>query len=104
MPEGLDGGAVAATESCIAVGTLPRRSGETTVLLCEESADAQREPAGHMLAFDGILDTPSRMLSVCTVPDDILLEVAVSQLRTRVRIWTNDDRQPDAITILPSPA
>jgi hypothetical protein len=98
IPESMSRGLVAATPTCIAIGTLSEHDGATRVTL---DGDFEPEAQGNPV-FDGVLDTPSRKLAVCSVFDDVVLEVVVATERTRVRIWVNDQVEPSAVSIVVS--
>lgn len=100
IPETMDGRLVAATPTCVAVGTLSEQDGDTSLSLSDEAA-----PFGFVAApvFEGVLRTPSRVLSVCSVPDDVLLEMTVPSDQTRVRIYANDATEPDSISVVVVP-
>jgi hypothetical protein len=51
------------------------------------------------LVFDDTLETPSRAIQVATVHADILARIQVSNVKTRVRIWANEEREPSEIAI-----
>ena len=61
IPESMRGSAIAFTSTCIAIGTLSETAGSTRVAL-DNASSAQ--PNGT-IAFDGVLDTPSRTLAAC---------------------------------------
>lgn len=84
-----------ATSSCIAVGCYPEQDGETEVVLGKSE---EVVPVDH-LAFDGNLETPNRAVIVSTVEGNTILERAVSEVRTRVRIWVSHPRWPEKVVI-----
>lgn len=98
-PDSMNEASVVATPSCIAVGTLCEQDGETHISL---SDDASSLAGGLSSVFDGMLDTPTRTLSVCTVLNQALLRLDVGAERTRVQVWTNRDWEPDEIHVLVS--
>lgn len=96
IPESMGGRSIVATPSCVAVGTLCEIDGATIVSLADEvSAGAVSEPA-----FDDFVDTPSRELSVFSIQNESLATLQVTGVKTRVRIWTNDDSEPDRVEIV----
>ena len=100
VPETLAGHLVAATGTCIAIGTLSEHDGTTRVTL-----DGDANPAPHDTpVFDGLLETPGLELAVCTVLDDVVLAATVPTQRTWVRVWANDQTEPSEIRILHSAA
>jgi hypothetical protein len=84
-----------ATPSCIAVGCLMYQDGDTEVSL---GLAGEINPGGHPI-FDGLLETPNRMVNVETAEGELVLQAGVPTESTRVRIWTNAPREPDKIAI-----
>lgn len=97
VPESMSNALVAATPSCIAVGTLSEYDGETQVSLSDESSP---DKLGLSLVFDGVLETPTRKLSVCSVLDETLVTLDVPTEASRVQIWANDDKEPNEIDVV----
>ena len=96
IPESMGASLVAATSTCIAIGTLSEHDGTTQVTL-----DGNPDPTPHgPPVFDGLLETPSRELTVNTVLDEVVLRVALSTQQTRVLIWANDGAEPSEIRIV----
>lgn len=96
VPDAMRGKLVAATSSCIAIGTLSEHDGETSIFLSDEG-----RPSGmDNPVFEGTLYTPSRVISVCSTLGVILLEMPVISDRIRVQIWANDAIEPDTIEIV----
>lgn len=95
LPEDIVGRLVSSTSTCVAVGTLSEVDGETTITLTDaiESVDTSLK-----LAFDGVLATPKGEVSVCNVRNEQLLTMTSSP-KTYVRIYVNDDREPDQIVV-----
>jgi hypothetical protein len=85
---------VAATTSCVAVGTLNEADGATRLRLVEALGDIP-----PILAFEGILQTPNRVLSIRNVLGKTYLEQPVSKI-TNVQIWVNHQSEPDEICVL----
>jgi hypothetical protein len=52
-----------------------------------------------MPAFDGPLETPSRLVVIWTVEGKIVLKASVQDTHTRIRIWVNHPREPDRVII-----
>ena len=96
IPETMAGRLVAATSTRVAVGTQYAYDGETSITLSDESVDAM----DGTLAFDGVLETPSRKMTICTVLNEVLLEMNVPTDLTRVQIWTNHPSEPDTIAVV----
>jgi hypothetical protein len=84
------------TRSCIIVGSLAFMDGETYLVASTSVADVQpTEPA-----FDGMLDTPSRVVEISTSERQVLLRCAVAALVTRVRVWTDRPSEPENILVV----
>lgn len=62
-------------------------------------SDGGGPPAHGALVFDGVLETPGLTLAVCSVLDEVVLELAAATARTRVRIWANHESEPSEIDI-----
>jgi len=95
LPDQITAGLVAATDSCIAVGTLASSDGETTVTLTDDLGGLE---TGDMV-FDGVLSTPNHELSVCDVRNEKLITLRIQQACTRVRIFANDPSEHDQTLI-----
>jgi hypothetical protein len=95
LPDQLTADLVAASDSCLAIGTLAAADGETRITLAD---DLDGIEVGD-LVFDGVLSTPNHELSVCNVNNEKLLTVPVSRTSTSVKVFANDLREPDQIVI-----
>lgn len=96
IPEHMKSGLVAATSSCIAVGTLAEHDGDTLILLSNEA------PPAHMqgrCVYIGQLSTPSRTLSICAVSGEEYLRIDTNSFSPRVYVWANDANEPDEIYV-----
>ena len=87
--------AVAATRGCVVVGCMPDCDGPTEITMGQTSAI---KSDGHFI-FDGMIDTPNRIVAVWTVEWRKLLEASVPATRTRVRVWVNRLIVPDEVII-----
>lgn len=96
LPDQITEDLVAATSSCIAVGTLSEVDGETTIVL----TDILDQGEAIDLVFFGALSTPNLELSVCDVNNEKLLTIPVLQSSTAVKIFVNDSAEPDLIVIV----
>jgi hypothetical protein len=97
VPDSLNRGLVAATNSSVAVGTLCEFDGDTLISLSDERP---RDLPAERPVFDNVIRTPSQRLSVCSVLDEALLVLDLPTTVTRVRIWANDHREPSRIWIV----
>lgn len=102
VPAAMDGGLVAATPSCVAVGTFSEHDGTTRITLTDE---ASRDMSGASnLVFDGFIETPSRLVAVCSILDDAILKLPVDSQLTRVQVWANHSSEPSEICVCVGPA
>jgi hypothetical protein len=69
--------------------------GETTLLI---GLAVEVDP-GYPAVLDIVLETPSRTVSVTTVEGEILLSGSIGVRSTRVRVWSNREREPDEVRI-----
>lgn len=70
--------------------------GETEFILSDSTDDAPKADP----AFDGVLDTPSKVVEVSTSEREILLYRKVPSHFTRVRIWTDHPTEPEHILVV----
>jgi hypothetical protein len=95
IPKSMEGGIIASTSSCIAVGCRAEIDGETEIVLGSVSeVDPDDEPI-----FQGHLKTPSYKIAVQTALDETILEMPVRDRQTAVRVWVNNRREPDKVII-----
>lgn len=97
VPETMSNQLVAFSTSCVAVGTLSEYDGETQISLSDKINESS---SCKILAFDGNLETPSKMISICTVLDEPLIEHQVSKKLTRIKIYVNDRTEPNKIRVI----
>jgi hypothetical protein len=90
---------IAATGSCVAIGTQPAVDGPTTVLLTDEQA-TDTPPPGRTLAFDGLIDIPGGRVTIADVTNEIYTELRVDASRVRLQIWVNHQIEPDEISVI----
>ena len=86
---------VVASPACLGIGCRMELDGETEITM-----GAYRDVApSHAPLFDGVLETPSRSITIRTVADLRILDMNVPTIRTRVRVWANHSFDPDEVTI-----
>ncbi|HEV7233365.1 MAG TPA: hypothetical protein VGN36_03895 [Sphingorhabdus sp.] len=95
VPKSMDGALVSATKSCVVVGCLCEIDGPTELTLLS-LAHANRT---DLPVFVGTLETPQRRVIVSTVHGQLLLEQPVSHEVSAIKVWVNDDREPDKIVV-----
>jgi len=99
LPESLGDGLLAATDSCVAVGTLVEVDGPTTITLTDrEGADPAALPS--LTVFSGRLTLPSGILAVCDVNGEMLLRRDSPDHAEHVTILVNDPDEPDEIAVV----
>lgn len=98
VPDDNGSALVTATSSCISVGTRSAGDGETIIKLGRHPS-----PSGDPLVFDGLLDTPGRLVAVIDSGADQILTMQVTERRSHVRIWANDPTEPNVIQIEVAP-
>ncbi len=84
------------TRSCIIIGCLSFVDGETELIVSDSPSDV----ASTTTAFDGVLDTPSRVIEVSTSEGKILACHDVRSHFTRVRAWTDHPTEPEHILVV----
>jgi hypothetical protein len=97
-PKSMDGVLISATDTCIAIGTIPEQDGEATIVLSDDPTSITS--SGTLLVFDGLVRTPARTIAVSSVLDERLLEMRVGEGVTRIRVWASHELWPNRITIL----
>lgn len=85
-----------ASRSSLIVGCLAFMDGETDLTVSTSSEDVLEDAP----RFDGVIDTPSRVLQVITSHLEVLMRFDVPSHFTRVRVWTNRLREPDRILVV----
>ena len=90
-----DSGLIHFNNESVSVGCYPEVSGSTIFTL----GPAREVAPDFELAFDGMIETPSKKLIITTVLDEILLEADVTDLTTRVRVWLNHPKWPDKVVV-----
>lgn len=96
IPESLGDELVSNTDTCAVIGTFNASDGDTLITLTNE------KPINRQLeyvAFTGELQFPSGRASVCTVDDEVLLEVPVPGNVAFVTILANDRSEPSEILV-----
>jgi hypothetical protein len=80
---------------CVVVGCRSSQDGETILSLL---SDGEKTPLAQP-AFDGMIETPQKMVFVSTSERDRLGQIHVASMTTRVRVWINHPVEPDTIHI-----
>ena len=85
----------AATDSCVAVGCLADVDGDTTFTL---GLTSEVDP-GTSPSFVRTIQTPNRLVSISTILGNSILETKVTKTHTTLKIWVNDDTEPDQVIV-----
>jgi hypothetical protein len=83
------------TSSCVSVACLHEIDGEAELSL----EAAGRAPANLDLAFDGMIETPTRKLMISAASGEPLLVTKVPSQSTRIRVWRNHPDWPDKVVV-----
>ena len=83
------------TDSCISVACYPEQDGPTELSL----GTAPEVDPGFRPEFDGMLETPNRIVTVQDVTHEVILSMNVAEQLVRVRIWLNHPRWANRIAI-----
>ncbi len=87
---------VTATSECIVVTCIYYNDGDTTITL----GPSNELPAQNMpLRSDSVLETPQHRVLLSDVHMPEILSMSVPGSRTRIRIWSNHETQPDNVMI-----
>lgn len=97
VPESMNGGLVAATNTCVAIGTLSEFDGKTRIILSDNIEEIE---CSKYKVFEGFIDTPSKILSISSILDEPLLESSVPGSRTKIFVCVNDEFEPDDIQVV----
>jgi hypothetical protein len=95
VPYPVRGAMILSTSSCISVGCYPEPDGPTEIVL----GKLDEVDPGAAAAFDGDLDTPNGHITISTVDRKTILDAAVPEKRTHVRIWLSHPRWPERVII-----
>lgn len=99
IPESMNGKLIAATHSCIAIGTFSETDGETLVMLTDESNFVEKF-SRLLKIYSGVLETPNKRLDLCTVLLKTVLMIPVSNTESQVDIWANREDEPDHLCVV----
>jgi hypothetical protein len=83
------------TSSMVSVSCLHDIDGEAELTL----GPAEDVAAGLSAIFDGLIETPSKVVVISTVPGDHLLKANVPDTTTRIRIWRNHPVWADKVIV-----
>jgi hypothetical protein len=96
IPEAMNGGLIAATPSCIAVGTASEIDGQVAIELTDEPLEVDAE---LRCVSETTLQTPNREVAVCSVHHEKLLAISVEHDISRIQVWVNHPSEPDRIVV-----
>jgi hypothetical protein len=90
---------VAATPSCVAIGTRSSTDGDTEIVFTDEKAYPLSD-SGFFMAFTGTIAIPRKRVDVCTADLRVVAGLPRSATECRVAVWTNDRKEPSRICIV----
>lgn len=95
VPEDTSSAPILHTDNCVSIWTVQEDEGGVLLTLSCEVGDARGNPV-----FEGVIETEGGRLAFNDSGANSMLELAVSDNRTRVTLFTNDSVYPDAVTCL----
>jgi hypothetical protein len=95
VPDFVPQRAVLSTPSGITFLCFPEQEGPTQVTLSR----LEEMNSGEAPAFEGELETPSRIVNICTIEWKSVLQAQVTTTRTHVKIWLSHPQWPDKVVI-----
>jgi hypothetical protein len=98
VPASMNNSLVNATRSCIAVGTVSEQDGDTCVELLVRAEQLTIRPC--ILAYEGVIETPSNRLSVCSILFEELIGAQTDSSRSNVRVYVNNLSEPNKIGVV----
>jgi hypothetical protein len=87
--------AIAATPTCVSVGTLAETDGPTQITLTDEDVPLD----GLASMYRGSLDTPLRRVAVQSVEGDQIGEISVPGIASTIEVFGSDPYEPDRLVI-----
>jgi hypothetical protein len=96
IPEYLAGNLIAATETCVSVGTQDSVDGETQVTL---KFDDSTLPFLHPI-FSGAVATPNGKIAIVTAELQRVLELDVPTEKVSISIWVDDLQNPARVIVI----
>jgi len=96
IPTKLGPNRLAASRSCVVIGTQANMDGDTLITLTDAVATA---PPGDPV-FDGTLETPTKHLVAFSILLEPVLQLDVPSTAVRLRIWKNHPTHPTLITVI----
>ena len=92
---------VAASRTCLMIGTTAGRIESVHVVLTDEP---DIDTLHLSLKYHGTLDLPSSTLSVCSVSLERYLVLRTPTDQANVQVWTNDDNEPTEVLVRVMPS
>jgi len=94
-PEPIWGAQIHSTPSCISFACFPEIDGPTEISIGPSAAIE----LGPLPVFDGLLETPSRVVIISGVEIPRVLSVDVPRAVTKARIWYSHLKWPEKVMI-----
>ncbi len=96
----MNGGLIAASESCIAIGTIAESECEVEIEIRPLQEEDPRGDFSLQCISRAVITTPRRILSVCSVYLEELVTSQVSRETSLVEVWLNDDSEPNRVIVV----
>ena len=96
VPENFFGQPCAIANSCIAVATMSADDGATKVLFTD---DASAIGNSLIQLYTGVLDTPSKVVSLANAHNEQLATASVGATNVRIQVLANVMREPSEIVV-----
>ena len=100
IPESMDGGLIAASDSCIAIGTIAEYEHQVEIEIRQLPKDFAVSDTTLQCVYRAQVATPRRILAACSVYLEELVTAKVSGENAFVEIWVNDDKEPDRVVVV----
>lgn len=100
IPDSMNGGLIAASESCIAIGTIAESECEVEIEIRHLPEEDQPGDPSLQCVSRAHIATPQGILSVCTVWLEELVSAQVSHETSVVEVWLNDDSEPNLVIVV----
>lgn len=97
IPFSVEGRSFASNAVCINVGTRMWQDGDVTIELGEAADLAATDESPRL---DCVIDTPEGFVLIFDANHPELIPYRTGTSRTRVRVWTNHDTEPDFMTVI----
>ena len=95
-PDSLGSAIVAATPTCIAIGTVSEFDHSVSIAITD---NYEAKNIGLVKVHAGVLSVPTMNLSLVNTANAILATAGVDSTSTSIEVWVDDQREPTEIVI-----